>query len=147
AAGRELATARLGAPVLPHDGSVHRTPSRPLPDDDGLALVRDADRHRRGAGLRDRVARRVSHALEDFHGVVLDPPRAREVLWNFPVPTSRHASVVTDHQARDARRALVDREDVLHPMPREKSNGGRCTPRSLTIAVISSAGVTSNAGL
>src|SRR6185436_11878207 len=143
----ERLTAWRGAAILPHDRSMHGPSGRALPDDYGLALIRETDRDGCRSRRRNRVPRRAANTLENLERVVLDPARAREVLRNLSIAATGDAAVFTDREARRARCAFVDREHVLHTTPPVNSYGGRCTPRSLTIAVINSAGVTSNAGL
>ena len=102
---RSSSQRRRRAPVLPHDRAVAGPPGRAVPDDDGLALVRDADR-------RDRLARRARRAATspsvverrgpDLVGVVLDPARAagsaagtRGTRMRRTRPSSSTASVRT----------------------------------------------------
>ena len=79
----KLAAAGRRAPVLPDERVVDRLAGLRVPGDDRLALIRDPDAReaarvglRVGEGVRGDAARH----LPDLVRVVLDPPRAREVL-------------------------------------------------------------------
>ena len=103
-----------GAPILPDDGVVDRLSRMPVPDQDGLALVGDAD----GGdvtdvetGLRHRLPRRDKLGFPDFPGVVLHPPRSREDLIQGTLCRTDDPSLrVEDDRARAAG-ALIQGED------------------------------------
>ena len=86
---------------------------RALPEQRRLALVRDPDRRevaRRESRVRERG---VSGALDrrpDLLGVVLDPPRPREMLRQLGVAATPHLELRVDHEAGRPGGALVDRE-------------------------------------
>ena len=97
--------------------------------------------------LRDRLARRVAHALEDLASRRARPSPARERTAESRDIRGRHAPVFADHEAGDAGRAFVDREHVLHESPSLKSYWRVMDAAIVVVAVMRSAGVTSNAGL
>src|SRR5699024_6684235 len=71
---------RLRSGVLPHDRVVHRFTSVLVPDDRGLALIRDTDGSNVVAGdvrLAQRFADHLTGVGPDLLRVVLDPPGAR----------------------------------------------------------------------
>ena len=73
----QLSTPGRGAPVLPDDGPVERLAGRAVPGHDGLALVGDADRGRRGSEFGSTTSARVDCDVgPDLVGIVLDPSRA-----------------------------------------------------------------------
>ncbi len=89
-----------------------------LPHDHRLALIRDADRVGRHAGLGDRIARRLERAIENVHRVVLDPAGTRIVLRDLAIPAPADASVGGQHEAGAPGGALIDGQDVLHRLTR-----------------------------
>jgi hypothetical protein len=93
---------------------MHRPPRGPLPDDGGLALVRDADRgelSRADGCVGERLGRRLLDARPDLLGIVLDPSRPRERLPDLAVSAPYRPEPVVDDEAGRTRRPLVDRED------------------------------------
>ncbi len=57
-----------------------------------------------------------ANAGEDLEAVVLHPAGLRKILRDFPVAAAGDAAVLPDHQAGDAGRAFVDRENVAHSL-------------------------------
>ena len=85
-----------------------------MPDDDRLALIGDTHHVGHHSAHRDRIARRQERALENLVGVVLDPAGLRIVLRDLLITAPSDAAVGGDHQRGRSRRALIDREYVLH---------------------------------
>jgi hypothetical protein len=116
----QLAAARSRAPVLPYERSVQRLGGVGIPGHDRLALVRDADARQVGpfyARVTERLRRDVARDVPDLGGVVLDPPRPREVLLELAVGAPGYSALVVEDDARRARRALVDGEDHARDSP------------------------------
>ena len=106
-----------GAAVLPDDRAGAGRAGAPVPDDDRLALVGDADRGDRLAGgvqLADDLGQRLAGDAPDVVGVVLDPARLREVLRELAVRTRPRHAVVVDREGAHAGGARVDRDDAAH---------------------------------
>ena len=79
----QLFAARERAPVLPDDGRMRGDAGRGIPQEAGLALVRDADRiDLRGsdAGLGEHLLRHRQLRAPDLACVVLDPARVGKDL-------------------------------------------------------------------
>ena len=93
AARAQVLADRGGAAALPDDGVVDRRARRAIPDERGLALVRDADRGdvaRRDAGCpRGRCARGVELRRPDRLRVMRDPAGLRIDLREFDAPPAR----------------------------------------------------------
>src|SRR4051794_25200247 len=104
------------APVLPHDCRAIRLARAPVPGNDGLALIGDADR---GDGVPadfgDHVVQRCLDDGPDLLGVMLDPAWLRIQLRELTVRRGRLMSVDEDRSAANARGAGVDRD---HTAPR-----------------------------
>ncbi len=98
------------------------------------------------AAIASRAA--TFDAFENLHRVVLDPARARKILRDLAIASAGDSAIRRDHEAGRSGGPFIDRENVLHFVDSlsQNWNGGRCTPRSLTIALMRSAGVTSHAG-
>ena len=110
----QLVAALRGAPVLPDERAVQRLAGVRVPDDDGLALVGDADGlqlARSDARVVERLARDRARDLPDLRGVVLDPSRPREVLLELAVGPPDQLRVGVEDEAGRAGGPLVDRED------------------------------------
>src|SRR5207253_496916 len=76
----QLRASLRGAPVLPDDGVVDRLAALAVPEERGLALVGDADRHQILQGevfFPQRLARHVALRPEQIQRIVLDPARLR----------------------------------------------------------------------
>src|SRR5207249_8245777 len=117
AARAQLLAERGGAPILPHDGAVHRPAAPPLPEDGGLALVRDAERRHVARAYPRAPARLAEHAQRDppdLLYIVLDPPRLRVVLRELRVGTPDDAPLAVEHEHGRARGPLIDRDDDGH---------------------------------
>ena len=102
------------APVLPHDRGSERLAAASIPGDDGLALVRDADRGEVGcadARIVDRLLGDGQRHVPDLVRVVLDPARPREVLLELAVGAAGDLAVAGEDHAVGAGGALVDCED------------------------------------
>ena len=92
ARGAQLVAARGRAPVLPDERAVDGLAGRPVPDDDRLALVGDADRAQLARPRRRRrraPRRRRAGDVPDLGRVVLDPAGPREVLRELAVRRGR----------------------------------------------------------
>ena len=90
-----------------------RLPGQQVPCDDGLALVRDADRRDVDPGPEsgDEFGQCDGHRAPDLKCVVLDETRLGEVLRELPVgPAARSAGRVHGERA-DARRSGIDCDD------------------------------------
>ena len=112
--GAQLGAALRRAPVLPDERPVQRLARRPVPGENGLALVGDADAVQVGAldaGIGDRLHRDPPRHLPDLGRVVLDPARPREVLLELRVGPPDDPALCVEDQAGRAGRPLVDRED------------------------------------
>ena len=105
------------APVLPDDGPVQRPPAGAVEGDQRLALIGDADgRHgapRLGEAAPD-LGQRGAHGLPDLGGVVLDPPRAGEVLGDLPVGHVGHPGPLVDDQCPHPGRPGIDGHHMAH---------------------------------
>ena len=62
--------------------------------------------------MKDEFGRH--RAIENFVGVVLNPPRRRIVLRNLAVGASEDSPVLTDHETGRAGGALIDGEYARH---------------------------------
>ena len=73
-----------GAAVLPDDGGGDGLAGFAVPEDDGFALVGDADGgDGGGAGFFEGLAGRFQDTLPDLGGVVFDPAGSGEMLGEF----------------------------------------------------------------
>ena len=102
------------AAVLPHDRVVQRLASVGIPHAHRLALVGDPHSlklARAHACVRERLTRDGLGDCPDLRGVVLDPPRPREVLRELAVRAAERLAAACEHEARRARRPLIDCED------------------------------------
>jgi hypothetical protein len=109
--GRQFRATRRGAPVLPDDGRPHRATGPAIPENDGLALVRNSDGARRQLRLLDGFAPGGHRPLENFFRIVLDPARPRVVLGDLSVSSTRDPPVFGDDEAGGAGGSLVNGED------------------------------------
>ena len=116
----ELGAALGRAPILPHDGAVHRPARLALPGADGLALVRDPDGVGCHARLLDGLPRGLERDAQDLLGVVLDFAGRREMLGELAIPTAQHAALVAQDERRGAGGALIQGEDCGHFADSEK---------------------------
>ena len=120
----QLPAALGGAPVLPDDRPLQRSPGATIPDDRRLALIRDPDRPRartpRARALRERVTGGGQHALPDLLGIVLDPSGLREVLTDLAVAATDRS------QARRRRRGT---SSPWSPGRSPAASHGACTRR------------------
>src|SRR5439155_1612717 len=123
AARAQLLAERGGAPILPHDGAVHRPAAPPLPEDGGLALVRDAERRHVARAYPRAPARLAEHAQRDppdLVYIVLDPPRLRVVLRELRVGAPDDAPLAVEHEHGRPRGPLIDRDDDGHRLLAEE---------------------------
>jgi len=101
-----------GAAVLPDDRGADGLESLAVPEDEGLALVGDADRAD-VAGPRIRRAQRPLGCIvdrgPDLVWVVLDPTRARIVLGDLAIALAPDFAVEPDSDRGRAGRAFVER--------------------------------------
>src|SRR5690606_19574332 len=121
------AVAQLGgAAVLPDDRAVDRTAGLAVPDERGLALVRDADAGelaRLDPRRQQRMANRLERGVPEVLGLVLDPARVREMLLELLLADADRAEALVEDDGAGAGGALVDGEDValgLHVGLRKK---------------------------
>src|ERR1700722_6797505 len=106
-----------GAPVLPDDGAVERSPRRAIEGHDGLPLVGEADGDRPLAAFGQasaHLAECAADVLPDLSGVVLYPTGLGEVLRELSVGAVDHVPALVDGQCAHARRSGVDRKDGRH---------------------------------
>src|ERR1700693_2197671 len=90
-----------GPAVLPDDRGSQRLECAPVPDDQGLALVRDAHGphvRRRGSGGLHGILRGELHRRPDLQRVVLDPPWLRKVLRYLAITLSAYLTIDTNHR-------------------------------------------------
>ena len=125
--GSDKRVAGRGRPaILPDDGVVDRPARRPLPHDDGLALVGHADSREVGCvdpGLRDGGARGLELVSPDSGGVVLHPTGPREDLCERDLRLREPRAVAVEHDRARAGGPLVEREYVGHATSSTSSAG------------------------
>ena len=113
----EFVAVGAGAAALPDDGMIDRLPGLPVPDDGGLALVRDADsRDVRRAGP-DLVHGRERHAQlrgPDLVCVMLHPARLREILGELFLSHAAHLARLVEQDAAVRGRPGIQRHDIVH---------------------------------
>jgi hypothetical protein len=111
----QLLHLRLRASVLPDDRGRERPARLPVPDEDGLALVRDADAGQPAPGprLRHGLDHRPADVLPDLDRVVLDPTLARVALAVRDLHERQHPAVAVHHGGPRAGGPLVDTEDEV----------------------------------
>ena len=100
-----------GAPVLPHDGVVHRRAGLPVPDNGRFALIGQTDCQDiagRGARLVERRARHRDHRRPDRLGIVLHPTRPGIELGEFLLLAGHDIGIAIVDNRAAAARALVD---------------------------------------
>ena len=122
---RELDAARGRSPILPDDRATYWLPRVPVPKDERLALIRDADGRRSHARVGERLARGVERAVEDVARLVLDAPGLGIVLRNLAIAASEHATVGGDDEAGGAGGPGVDGENGLHVLKATDEELGR----------------------
>ena len=106
-----------GAAILPDDGAVNGFAGFAIPDDDGFALVGDAnggEGFRVDAGFSHCLARGGEDGIADFLGVVFHPARLGEMLLEFLLRGGEGSEVFVVNDRPGAGRALVEGEDVFH---------------------------------
>ena len=116
AAGAQIFADGGGAAALPDDGVVDGSAGLAVPDERRLALVRDADRGDVfGCGLRfgEQALRRFELRRPDRLRIVRDPAGLREDLRKLERRLRDGRAIVVEEDGAAARRALVEREDVL----------------------------------
>ena len=105
---------RGGAAVLPDDRVVDGPAGGAVPDDDGLALVGDAqpgDAVRAEAGIGKGLPCGLDGGAPEVFRVVLDPARPRVVLQEFALRGGERDAARIEHDAAGGGRALVDDEE------------------------------------
>src|SRR5215469_7976415 len=106
-----------GAAILPYDCRVDGLAGGAVPDDDGLALVGDADCGdvaRAGAGLAQGFDGAGHLAGEDLHGIVLDPAGLRVELLELLLRDGGDGAGLVEEDGAGACCALIEGEDVGH---------------------------------
>ena len=107
----------VGRPrVLPDERVVQRRTGVAVPEHRRLALIGDADgRELAGAdaAARERLADHGLRVAPDLRGVVLDPAGFRIDLLVLALRDGDDRSLLIEHHEAAARRALIDRADVL----------------------------------
>ena len=112
----QLGAALGGAAVLPDDRVVHGLAGLAVPQDRGLALVRDADR-------RDRRRRRFPSApgrarrapsVQMSSGSCSTQPGLRIDLAKLLVAAAAHGELLVEDEHGGAGGALIDRDHVAH---------------------------------
>src|SRR5690606_9593699 len=101
------------AAVLPDDGRMHRAAVVAPPQDNGFALICDADGgYRAGMGRRalERGAARRQGRRPDLLGIVLDPAVAREPLADLLTAGAEGPARPVEQDCPAAGRSLVDGE-------------------------------------
>ncbi|MCY1236640.1 hypothetical protein D9M72_493060 [compost metagenome] len=91
-----------------------------IPDDNGLALVGDADAGDVGGRdprLLDRLVDREDDRLPDFLRIVLHPAGFRKMLPEFLLADASHLLLAVEDDRPARRRALIDRENISAHMP------------------------------
>jgi hypothetical protein len=99
------------AAALPDDRTMKGAAAAPIPHDEGLALVGDADagdRAGRDFGRGDRFFGKRKDRAEDFLGVMLDPSGLRIELMNFGVSAAADTPARIDNEDSGAGSSLVD---------------------------------------
>ena len=122
AGGDELLAEGRGAAVLPDDGAVERLAGGAVERYEGLALVGDADGGDllAGGGLGQAGADLGEGGADggpDLVGVVLHPPRVREVLGQLAVGNVGDPGLLVDDQGADAGRSRIDGDHFGHGKP------------------------------
>ena len=106
-----------GAAILPDDGIADGTAGGALPDQRGLALVRDAHGSevvRGESRLGERFARRCELRGPDHLRILLDPPGLRIDLRQFALGKAEDAPAGVEDECAGTRGALVEGEDGSH---------------------------------
>ena len=104
-----------GPPILPDDRAMHRLAGLAVPDDDGLALVGDAERRdigRPDPGLANRGATGGDDGAPDFLGIMLDPAGLRKILRQFLLRDADHLHRPVEDEGPRRGGSLVYGEDV-----------------------------------
>ena len=94
--------------------------------DQRLALVGDADGRHGLAGVGEAASdlgQGGAHRVPDLDRIVLDPPRAGEVLRQLPVGHVDHPGLLVDDEGPHARRSGIDGHHLAHsPEATEREN-------------------------
>ncbi len=124
AGATERRARRCGDPALPDDRVGDRPARGALPDDDRLALVRDADRgdvgrieRARGEGLACRLKLRAPDRL----GVMGHVPGRREALRELVLGGGAGAALRVEDDRPRRRRPLIERQKVAGRHPRRSA--------------------------
>jgi len=112
--GPELHATLRGPPVLPDDRRRHGLERLPLPEDQRLALIGDADTDGALPGLRQGVPCRRQRGADQLLRIVLDPAGRGKVLAKLPLPTPQDRAVLVHHEGAGAGSALVQGEERRH---------------------------------
>ena len=108
-------------PTLPDSRIRNRLPRGPVPQDRGLALIRDSESsdglHSAG-NLGDGLSGSLQLGLPDLFGVVLDVSGSWVDLRELSLRFGHNKPGVIDHQGTAAGRALIKREnETFHHSP------------------------------
>ncbi len=120
------------SPVLPDDRAMHGPAGFPVPENDRLALVRDADRGERvrpQTGALQGLPRRAEGRLPDLLGVVLDPAGLREVRCDLLLRGAELSPALVEDDRARARSPLIESENVGHCRRIVVTNRARSSPR------------------
>ena len=112
---RQLVAEGRRPPALPHDGVIDRFACCAVPNDAGLALVRDADGRdvlRRDAALFKGLGQGLYLRAEDVRRVVLDPAGTRVYLRVVVLGQGDDLAPPVEHDSPGTGRTLVKGNDV-----------------------------------
>ena len=115
---------RCGATILPDDGIVQGEAAAAFPEEDGFALVGDADGGdvgRRQPCLGEGLDSNAELAAPDLATVMFDPSRLRKDLGKFPLRQGADLEVLIEDDGAGAGRPLIKGKDVRHNGLRNKS--------------------------
>jgi len=116
AASRQRLAEVCGAPILPDERPMDRFSVRAIPNEGGLALVRNPDRTDSswiGTAAAQHIRDGPHHGRPQLLGVVLDPTRTRKVLRELAVGATERLACRIHEQTGRAGRSLIDREEKV----------------------------------
>ncbi len=109
-----FAAERGSAAILPDDRRRNRLPRCAIPEHDGLALVRQADRRqfaRLDARLRQRLGHDFADGAPDLGRVVLDPTGLRVILSKLAGHAGDALAAFVENRRPRAGGPLINGED------------------------------------